>query len=426
VTTKQLAWIAAAVVLSVLVVVSVRVHHSTSAPAAAAPPARQERKIAHWWDPMLGPSSITNHPGKSAMGMDLEPVYEDAASSGAGVRIDPRIEQNMGVKTAPVVRGSLPMTVRTVGMLQVPQPGLYDLTVRVGGYVEKLYADTDGMRVTQDQVLFDLYSPDVLVAEQELITATKSLAALDANASPEVRGDAHALVESARRKLALWDIDPQDIDAIASADRPPRTVPIRSPATGYLADKAVVAGSAVQPGMLVMRIEDHSTLWLDTQVYEGQLSLMKPGLPVRATVDAWPGKVFTGKITFLYPHLDHLTRTRTVRATLDNPNHELAPGMYASVEILLSPVPDVILVPREAVIDTGVKQIAFVVDPASPGHFLPRNVRTGLAGDNDQVQVLEGLSPGEQVVTSGQFLIDVESRTKEAVDKFLAGSSSSK
>ena len=169
-----------------------------------------------------------------------------------------------------------------------------------------------------------------------------------------------------------------------------------------------------------MRIEDHAKMWLKVQIYEDQISAVKFGQTVEAQVDALPGRTFAGPITFIYPHLDHMSRTSTVRVTLDNPDMALRPGMYATAMVLTQPFADVIQVPREAVIDTGTKQIAFVMQ--SEGHFDPRKVSMGVSGDGDQVQILEGLAPGEMVVTSGQFLLDVESRTTEAINKLRSKS----
>jgi Cu(I)/Ag(I) efflux system membrane fusion protein/cobalt-zinc-cadmium efflux system membrane fusion protein len=375
----------------------------------------QQKKILYWWDPMLGAASISDRPGKSAMGMDLVPVYEEGAIAGPRVTIDPTVVQNMGVRTAQVTRGPLDVTIRTVGMLKVPEPGLHDVTLRVGGWVEKLYADTDGMHVRAGEPLFELYSPDLQVAAEELISAVRTLKTIDPAAGEAVKKDAQSLVDSAKRKLRLWAIAEQDVDAIAAAERPPRTIPFRSPGTGHIVEKAVVQGSAVQSSTKLMRIEDHSKMWLDAEVYQGQVPLVSMGQPVEATVEGVPGKTFSGKISFVYPHVDHMSRTQTVRTTLDNPELQLRPGMYATARLVARPVADALLVPREAVIDTGTRQIAFVAQ--GDGHFDPRKVRTGLAGDDGKVQVLEGLAPGESVVTSGQFLMDVESRTIEAIEK---------
>jgi RND family efflux transporter MFP subunit len=377
--------------------------------------ANGKRKVLYYWDPMLGPSSISQAPGKSAMGMDLVPVYADEQSGGPTVLIDPTIIQNMGVRVAPVSRGPLEKTIRAVGMLEVPEPGQYDINLKVSGWIKKLYANQEGMHVHKGEPLFDLYSPDLQVAEEELIGAVQSAKSLDPKAADSLRIESTNLVASAKEKLRLWDISDQDIAAIAHMTMAPETLPFRSPADGDVIDKMVVEGSAIQAGMKIMRIEDHTQLWLDVQVYEDDIPLVSLGQSVEATIDAAPGKTFTGPITFIYPHLDHMARTATVRVTLDNPNHELSPGMYAEANIITRPFLDAVWVPREAVIDTGTRQIAFVA--TAGGHFEPRKVRMGLAADGDRVQILEGLAPGEMVVTSGQFLLDVESRTTEAIDK---------
>lgn len=379
-----------------------------------------ERKILYYWDPMLGPSSISKTPGKSAMGMEMAPVYSDEVSGGSTVRIDPAVVQNMGVQTAAVSKGSLHKTVRTVGFLEVPETGLYDITLKINGYIDKLQADKTGMHIHKGDPLFDLYSSDLVVAEEELIAARKSVDAMSA-AAPEVRKQAQELLDSARRKLQLWDIPDAQIEALAKQDHAPKDITIRSPAEGHLQDKMIVQGSSVQAGMKLMRIENHSTMWLEAQVYEEQLPMIKLGETADATLDAMPGKPFSGKIIFISPHLDHMTRTTNVRIELENPEFALKPGMYAAVRIHSLPLDDAILVPSTAIIDTGTRQLAFVQE--DQGHFSPRSVTVGLSGDNDQVQVLSGLAPGELVVTSGQFLMDVESRTLEAAQKFLSSTS---
>jgi RND family efflux transporter MFP subunit len=367
-----------------------------------------------WWDPMLGPSSISDHPGKSAMGMEMVPFTRPAAS-GAELTIDPAVVQNMGVQTAPVTRGPLQVSIRAVGLFKLPDPGLHDISLKVGGWIDKLYADQQGMHISKGEPLFALYSPDLQVAGQELISAVQSRRALDSEASTALRNEAENLIVSARRKLQLWDLDEQAIDAIAKADRPPRDMVFRSPAMGHLEEKMIVQGSAVQPGMKLLGIADHTTMWLDAEVYEAQIPLVKIGQTVEVTAAAIPGKTFTGKVTFVYPHVDHMTRTLTVRATFDNPNYDLKPGMYADVNVIAQPVGDVIQVPQEAVIDTGTKQIVFVAEDR--GHFSPKTVRVGIRADDDRLQIVEGLAVGETVVTSGQFLMDVESRTNEAIAK---------
>lgn len=379
-----------------------------------------KRKILYWWDPMLGPSSISDHPGKSAMGMEMVPVYGD--QGGPSVMIDPAVVQNMGVRTAIVTRGPLSETIRAVGLLKLPEPGMHDVSLKVGGWIDKLYADQDGMHVNQGEPLFELYSQDLQVAEQELISAVKSEKSLGTDASASLHQEAKGLMDSAERKLRLWDVAEQDIDAIAKADQPPKDIPFRSPATGHIEDKMIVQGSAVQPMMKLMRVVDHTKMWLEAEVYQDQIPAVTLGQEVVASVDGIPGKTWKGTITFMYPHLDHMTRTLAVRMTLDNPDFELKPGMYATADIITRPVADAIQVPREAVIDTGTRQIVFVAE--GEGHFTPRKIQVGLAGDDDKVQIIQGIAPGETVVTSGQFLMDVESRTIEATQKLSASAMS--
>jgi Cu(I)/Ag(I) efflux system membrane fusion protein/cobalt-zinc-cadmium efflux system membrane fusion protein len=368
---------------------------------------------------MLGPSSITNHPGKSAMGMDMVP-YASRPTSGADLTIDPAVVQNMGVQTAPVTRGPLRVTIRAVGLFKLPEPGLHDISLKIGGWIDALYADQEGVHVAKGEPLFALYSPDLQVAEQELISAIQSRRSLDPDASASLQAEADSLVASARRKLKLWDVDEQEIDAIAKADKPPQDTVFRSPAMGHLEDKMIVQGSSVQPGMKLLSIADHTSMWLDAEVYEGQIPLVEMGQTVEVTVAAIPGKMFTGKVTFIYPHVDHMTRTLMVRATFDNPDFDLKPGMYAEANVVSQPVEDAIQVPQEAVLDTGARQIVFVAGRG--GHFSPRTVGVGIRGDDDRLQIIEGLAAGETVVTSGQFLMDVESRTNEAIAKLGGGS----
>jgi RND family efflux transporter MFP subunit len=299
---------------------------------------------------------------------------------------------------------------------------MHDVSLKVGGWIDKLYADQDGMHVHEGEPLFELYSPDLQVAEQELISAVKSVQALGADANPNLRQEAQTMIDSAKRKLRLWDVAEQDIDAIAKADQPPKDIPFRSPTTGHIEDKMIVQGSAVQPMMKLMRVADHTKMWMEAQIYQEQIPVVKLGQEVVAAIDGMPDKTWKGSITFIYPHLDHMTRTLTVRVTLENPDFDIKPGMYATAEIITQPLPDAIQVPREAVIDTGVRQIAFVSE--GNGHFIPRKIKAGLVGDDDMMQIVEGLAPGETVVASGQFLMDVESRTIEATQKLTGPTAS--
>jgi RND family efflux transporter MFP subunit len=378
------------------------------------------------WTCGMHPQVVQDHPGTCPIcHMRLTPMRAGGGGGGhdhggpPAVVIDAAVVQNMGLRTAPVTRGPMVMSVRTVGTLEVPEPGLHDVNLRVGGWIEKLYANQEGQHVHRGEPLFDLYSPDLAVAGAELLAAQRAAQALGPAADGPERRSADGLVASARRRLALLDVSDADVDSIAHALVVPPTFTFRSPSDGAVVDKAVVEGSAVQAGAKLMRIEDHGSLWLDLQVCEDRMALVAVGQDVEATVEGCPGEAFHGTVTFIQPHVDHMSRTVVARATLSNADRLLRPGMYAAAAILTRPVGDAVQVPREAVIDTGTRQVAFVA--LAGGRFEPRDVHMGLTDDDGRVQVLDGLAPGETVVTSGQFLLDVESRTTEAIDRLRGG-----
>jgi Cu(I)/Ag(I) efflux system membrane fusion protein len=378
------------------------------------------------WTCGMHPQVVQDHPGSCPIcHMRLTPMRrndEGAPSTNglAAIVIDPAVVQNMGIRTAQVTRGPLNRVVRTVGVLEAPETGLHDISPKVGGWIDRLYANQEGMHVQKGDPLFDLYSPDLVVAQEELIAAAKAMHALGPTADASLKRSSEALVESAKRRLRLLDVSDDVIDPVITKLAATRTITFRSPASGAVIEKTIVQGSATQAGQKLMRIEDHSTLWLQLQVYEQQMPLVAVGDEVRATVDALPGETLVGRIVFVHPHVDPMSRTVMARAELENPEGSLKPGMYASAVIASTLDLDAVQVPREAVIDTGKRQIVFVMQ--SEGHFEQRVVRTGSMGDAGRVEILSGLSPGDTVVTSGQFLLDVESRTAEAIEKLRSTS----
>jgi Cu(I)/Ag(I) efflux system membrane fusion protein/cobalt-zinc-cadmium efflux system membrane fusion protein len=379
-----------------------------------------ERKVKYWWDPMMNPPYISDRPGKSPMGMDLVPVYDDQASAAAGtsIKIDPVIVQNMGVRTAAVTIGPVTREIRAVGYLDEAQPNVRDVNLRVSGWVEKLYADTVGMALSTGAPLFDLYSPEVQVAVEELIGARKSMDALAADADPAARKTPQSLFDATRLKLEQWGLDPEQVKRLAAMDQPPRTVTFASPIDGYLTQKMIAQGTAVKAGDTVLRVVDLSTVWLDAQVYTQDLPFVRIGQNVSASVEVAGGKLVEGEIVFIAPQIDPQTRTATIRVALPNMALALRPGMFATAHIHARLAGDAVLVPREAVIDSGRRQVAFVT--TGGGHFEPRQVQLGPASADGTVQVLNGLTVGETVVTSGQFLLDAESRMQEAIQKHLS------
>jgi RND family efflux transporter MFP subunit len=391
--------------------------------AAATGGEKQERKVAYWTDPTYSPPYVPDKPGKSPAGVDLLPVYEDQVSAGPSITIDPVIVQNMGVRVAKVEKAPLRRTLRVVGTLVEPEQNHVEINLRVSGWIQKLYANQEGMPVKKGDKLFDLYSTELTAAADDLINARKAVDASGVSSDAVVQGAGRAMVDAARRKLELLGLAAADVDAIAKLDKAPETVSFTSPMTGHVVDKAVVEGASVKAGERVMRIADRSSMWLQMQVYEQQLPLVHVGTPVRAQINGFPGHTFDGAVEFIYPHLDMMTRTATARTTLANEGHALHEGMYATVEIDAEAAASAILVPREAVIDSGTRQIVFLAQGG--GHFEARQVTIGQtgrsegAGGDDMVQVLTGLAGNETVVTSGQFLLDSESRMREAIEKHL-------
>lgn len=370
-----------------------------------------ERKVKYWWDPMMSPPYISDQPGTSPMGMELVPVYEDEVSAGSTLVIDPTVVQNMGLRVATVEEAPLARSIRAVGILAEPEPARHDVNLRLGGWIDRLHADTEGMWLAQGDALFDLYSPELQVAVEELIGARRMREAFAA------RGQTDSIYDSAVRKLELYGIAREQVDLLAALDTAPRAVTFTSPANGYLVEKTVYAGAAVMAGDTVMRIADTSTLWLDARVFEKDLPYVSLDQEVRARVDGRPGESFEGRVILVHPRIDPMTRTALVRMEIANSEFALRHGMFATALLEVEIAQRAIVVPREAIIDTGARQVAFVA--LDMGHFEPRKVEMGASGEDGFVQVLSGLAPGEQVVVSGQFLLDAESRMKEAIQRFL-------
>jgi RND family efflux transporter MFP subunit len=390
--------------------------HTWFGPAAGKAPAATH--AVQLWTCSMHPQVIQDHPGQCPIcHMELTPLK--AGSTSAALMIDPVVVQNAGIRTAAVTEGPVRRSVRLVGYLDEAQPNVYEVNLRVSGWIRRLHAATEGQQIQAGDPLIDLYSPDLQVAIEELIAGRRAKNVLASGADASSRDTAAALYDAANTKLALLGLDPRQIQALSKLDRAPETVTFTSPVSGVLADKSVVEGSAVKMGDRVMRVVDYSTLWLDAQAFEKDLPFIEPGQAATAQIASLSGDAIRGKILFIHPRVDPNTRTTLVRLEVPNPSLTLRPGMYAVVRTEHQIADRAVLVPREAIIDSGERQIAFVPGPA--GTFEPRAVRMGVAAENGMVQIVEGLHSGESVVTSGQFLLDSESRTREAIQKYIAG-----
>lgn len=375
-----------------------------------------ERKILYWKSSML-PGEIHQEPGKDSMGMDLVPVYEDEASTGGTIQIDPVTEQNMGIRVDEVVRGPVVKTIRSVGFVEYDETTLATVTTKVDGWIEKLFVDETGVQVHEGEPLFELYSPALFSAQEEYLAALRNLQQKDVPSVPRARIDSASLVRDARTRLEYFDISREQIEQLERTRKPQKTLTIHSPFTGIVTHKNVVAGQRVMAGMDLFRIADLSTVWVIAKVFEYDLPYIALGQEALMALSYIPGKTFRGRVTYVYPYLEEKTREITVRMEFHNPGYELKPGMYATVTLSREIESDAILVPDVAVINTGVRSVAFIV--SSPGRFEAREVKIGARSENNRLQVLSGLFPGETVVVSGQFLLDSESNLREAALKFL-------
>ncbi|MCB9884098.1 MAG: efflux RND transporter periplasmic adaptor subunit [Planctomycetes bacterium] len=349
--------------------------------------------------------------------MDLTPL--DPAKFSGEITIDPVLAQNIGVRTGVVERGPVVSTIRTVGKIDYDETRVVDVNLRVSGWIEALHVDYLGATVTEGQPLFELYSPELYSAQQDYLLARQQQAPPDLPFVPRIGPDAASSLAAARTRLSFFGIDDAQIAALEAAGVPQRTMTIRSPGDGTVIQKMAVAGMRVDPGMKMYRIADLGRVWVTVTVYESQLPFVAVGQPAVMTLPYVVGQRFEGAVTYVYPWVDDKTRQVNVRLEFDSHDGALKPGMLANVELRRELLEPRTLVSRSAVIDTGARQVAIV--SLGGGRFEPRELRLGVDAAGDRVEVLEGLQPGEQVVVSGQFLLDSESKLREGLARMLRG-----
>ncbi len=374
-----------------------------------------DRKIKYWVAPM-DPTYIRDEPGKSPMGMDLVPVYEDESAGtsddGKTIRIDPVVVQNMGVRVAKVTHGPIFRHVRTIGEVEVAEDEVSVVNLRFNGWIERIFVDETGQKVKRGQPLFNVYSPELMAAQEEYLLAVRT------------EGPDGRLARSAARRMELWGIGPRYLKRIASDGKASKTLTIYAPRSGYVLHKNVVLGAHVNSGADLYRIGDLDRIWVNTEVYEYDAPWISVGQPASIELTSQQGKAWEGTVSYVYPTLNRKSRTLRVRLEFENPGIDLKPGMLAIVRIETRRKDHAVTVPSEAVLHSGERRIVFVV--RGYGKYEPREVVTGLVADNHKTEILEGLTKGEEVVVSGQFLLDSESQLQEAVSKLLAARLQSK
>jgi RND family efflux transporter MFP subunit len=374
---------------------------------------KTSQKIKYWQAPM-NPSYTSDKPGKSPMGMDLVPVYEDESNTGSKIKINPTITQNIGVKTVTAKSKKLKREIRTIGQLSYDERLIHHIHTKYGGWIEKLYVDFTGQKIEKDDLLLDIYSPELVSTQEELVLALKYEESLKDNSFFEISRGAQSLVESTKKRLELFDVPAHQIDELIKTRKVSKTMHIHSPVSGFVVKKNAEHGRLVQPGTNLYMVADLSNIWVLGDIYEYELPWIQIGQQVAMSLSYFPGKTFKGKVTFIDPVVDPKTRTVKVRMEFKNSNWKLKPGMYANI-VIQSPVPKKsIVIPEEGVIRSGQKNFAVVQN--SDGSFESRDVVLGIQSEG-LIQILKGINLGDKVVTSSNFLIDSESKLKEAINK---------
>ncbi len=375
-----------------------------------------ERKIKYWQAPM-NPSEIHDKPGKSAMGMDLIPVYEDQVSSGSAVQIDPVTVQNMGVRTANVEKTDFNSLIRTIGKIDYNEEKIFIVSSKISGWIEKLYVNYTGKPVRKGQPLLEIYSPDLVTTQQEYLLALKNKKLIGETQFASIREGAESLLNSTRQRLLYWDIPESAIKELEESGEVRKTLKLESPANGVVIHKNAIEGLHIKEGMSLYQIADLSTIWVYVSIYDNEVPWVRVGQKATMELSYMPGQVQEGKVAYIYPYLNEKARDIKVRLEFPNPGLDLKPGMYANVWIKTPSIEDAIVVPSEAVIRSGQRNLVFVT--REEGRFEPREVRIGEENDDGKIRIVSGLLENEEVVISAQFLIDSESRLQEAIQKML-------
>lgn len=374
----------------------------------------KEKKVLYWKAPM-NPSEVYDKPGKSRMGMDLVPVYEDEIGGEGLVTIDGTIQQNMNVKTEVVKKDVLNLSVVTNGILQTDERKEFIVNTKVGGWVEKLYINFTGQEVKKGEKLIDIYSPNLVAAQQEFLTAINYDKNVMNSPNKSIATTGKDLIENSIRKLQLLDISKKEIDNLRNTKIVQKYMTIYAPFDGTVISKEVIEGQKINPGSTLLKIADLRNLWLIADVYEYELSKIKLGSSTEIKFNFLPSKIFKSKISFIYPTIDAKTRTAKIRIDIPNFNNELKPSMFATIDIKGKNMGDFPLVPEQAIIRSGQKNVVIIA--LGKGKFKPVEVKLGDYA-NGYYQVLKGINEGMMIVTSSQFLIDSESNLKAALSQF--------
>lgn len=392
-------------------------------------PVKDDEGEILYWTCTMHPSVKMAVPGKCPIcAMDLVPVRKQAEAvetqtDGAGpadeadvsraslFTVDPRRQQLIGVRTAPVAARSLDKTISTIGRVELDERRIVHVHTKFSGWISKLFVDFQWQHVRKGEPLFSIYSPDLVATQEEYLLALKASRTLGDHSLQEVSGGADSLLKAARRRLELWDISDEQIDRLEETGEVQRDLIVYSPAEGHVTERKAYENMRVEPGTELYTLADHSAVWVHVEVYENDIPLVQIGQRATMTVESFPSRRFSGRVTYIEPHVMEQTRTLQVRLEFANPDLTLKPGMYADVTIGV-PGGTALAVPESAVLRTGQRDIVFV--DHGQGRMEVRQIELGRRSE-DHYEVLRGLEAGENVVVAGNFLIDAESKVQGAI-----------
>ncbi len=357
----------------------------------------KEKKILYWVAPM-DPAYRRDGPGKSPMGMDLVPVYDEG--DGINVKISPAVENNMGVRTAKIERNKLWRKINTVGYIDFDENKITHIHLRTKGWLERLHVKSEGERVKKGQLLFEVYSPELVNAQEEYVQA--------------LRSSNNRLVKASKERLIALGISARQTNELTEKRKVSQLVKVYANQDGIVSKLNVRQGMFVMPNKEVMSLAELSTIWILAEVFESQANWVKEGQAADVTLSYAPGRTWEGKVEYIYPSLNAKTRTLKVRLAFTNPDETLKPNMFANVTIYGGAKENIIIAPREAVIRSG--ENTRVILAMGKGRFQPRDVVVGIES-GDWVEIQSGLKEGDNVVTSGQFLIDSEASLKASLKR---------
>ena len=369
----------------------------------------------------MNPGEISDKPGKDSMGMEMVPFESETPTPGAAglpglaaVAISPENRKRMNLKLATAEMKNLSRQLRTSARIVADETRLFRVTAKIDGYVEKLFVNATGQAVRRGQPLLSIYSPELVASQQEFLSALAMAKQMGQSPDPLAAESGRSLLDAARRRLKLWDISDAQIERLEKSGRVEKTLTLAAPSSGYVSEKMVLAGQKIMAGEMLMVVADLSVVWADADLYAADADSVKIGMEADLTLPFLPEQAFKGRISFLNPFLDGMSRTLKARLEIANPDLLLKPEMYGEIALAYD-LGQRLVVPEAAVMRTGERNYVFVDDGA--GNLTPVQVQTGIQSGDD-LEVLSGLKSGDRVVTSANFLVDSESSLKAALQAY--------